>query len=309
MPHNLTESQKFRRTHWCREEMQRCEVCAHSLSGLKWCAGASTSGAYRLLVEAYNKAALSKRTCREWFQKFENGDFDVEHKARSGRPKIYEDAELEELLEEHSSQAQKELALTLEVTQQAVLHRLESLGMIHEQEQRFTSYEDTENWVDLWIASKDKEFFRLGSRTLPERWKKVVASDGLVVASCENGSLLQHKNFVYICSMSPKQDATRHRATGGAEINDLDSVTKTASVREVGVDGREIADGHLETHKNSIKEYRDIHYEIRKRKHTCKALSVTCSRVRRREATVLYSSGVHVRGVNAVDLRTEFDTR
>ncbi|GBP46371.1 Mariner Mos1 transposase [Eumeta japonica] len=45
-------------------------------------------------------------------------------------------------------------------------------------EQRFTSYEDTKNWVDSWIASKDKEFFRLRIRTLPERWKKVVASDG-----------------------------------------------------------------------------------------------------------------------------------
>ncbi|GBP47782.1 Mariner Mos1 transposase [Eumeta japonica] len=45
-------------------------------------------------------------------------------------------------------------------------------------EQRFTSYEDTENWVDSWIASKDKKFFRLGIRTQPERWKKVVASDG-----------------------------------------------------------------------------------------------------------------------------------
>ncbi|GBP37987.1 Mariner Mos1 transposase [Eumeta japonica] len=44
-------------------------------------------------------------------------------------------------------------------------------------EQRFTSYEDTKNWVDSWIASKDNEFFRLGIQTLPERWKKV-ASDG-----------------------------------------------------------------------------------------------------------------------------------
>ncbi|GBP44728.1 Mariner Mos1 transposase [Eumeta japonica] len=36
-------------------------------------------------------------------------------------------------------------------------------------EQRFTSYEDTKNWVDSWIASKVMEFFRLGIRTLPER--------------------------------------------------------------------------------------------------------------------------------------------
>ncbi|GBP43043.1 Mariner Mos1 transposase [Eumeta japonica] len=55
---------------------------------------------HRLLVKVYNEAVLSEKTCREWFQKFKNGDFDVEGKDRSGRPKIYEDAELEELLDE-----------------------------------------------------------------------------------------------------------------------------------------------------------------------------------------------------------------
>ncbi|GBP90175.1 Mariner Mos1 transposase [Eumeta japonica] len=203
--------------------------------------------AHRLLVAAYNEAALSERTCREWFQKFKNGDFDEEDKDRSGRPKIYEDAELEELLGEESSQTQKELALTLEVTQQlgVVYYKLlnpnETItgtvyrtvdefesssegktlqcysrhdkiilldsnsrprvtvpmknylktldwevlphppystdiapsdchlfrSMAHAlSEQRFTSYEHTKNWVDSWIASKDKEFFRLEIRTL-----------------------------------------------------------------------------------------------------------------------------------------------
>ena len=42
--------------------------------------------------------------------------------------------------------------------------------------QRFISYEDTKNWVDSWITSKDKEFFGRGIRMLPERWEKVVAS-------------------------------------------------------------------------------------------------------------------------------------
>ncbi|GBP59733.1 Mariner Mos1 transposase [Eumeta japonica] len=93
----------------------------------------STAEAHRLLVEAYNEAAFSERTCREWFQKFKNGDFDVEDKDPGGRPKIYKDAELEELLEEDSSQTQKKLAFTLEVTQQAVSHRLKSLGMIRNQ--------------------------------------------------------------------------------------------------------------------------------------------------------------------------------
>ncbi|GBP87017.1 Mariner Mos1 transposase [Eumeta japonica] len=88
---------------------------------------------HRLLVEAYNEIALSERTCRKGFQKFKNGEFDVKDKDRRKRPKIYEDAELKELLEEYSSQIQKELALTLEVTQQAASYRLKSLGMIQKQ--------------------------------------------------------------------------------------------------------------------------------------------------------------------------------
>ncbi|GBP50081.1 Mariner Mos1 transposase [Eumeta japonica] len=67
----------------------------------------------RVESEAYNEAALSERTCRERFQKFKKHDFDVEDKYCSGCPKIYEDAELEELLKEDSSQTQKELAFTL----------------------------------------------------------------------------------------------------------------------------------------------------------------------------------------------------
>ncbi|GBP49604.1 Mariner Mos1 transposase [Eumeta japonica] len=150
----------------------------------------------RISILPQPPCALDHPCGRRWFQKFKNNDFDVEDKDRSGKQKIYEDSELEELLEEDSSQTQKGPAITLEVTQQAVSHRLKLLGMIHKQdiapsdyhlfrsmahalsEQRFTSYEDNKNWVDAWIASKNKEFVRLGMRTLLERWKKVVASGG-----------------------------------------------------------------------------------------------------------------------------------
>ena len=87
-----------------------------------------------MLVEAYGEAALSERGCREWFQKFENGEFDVGDKECSGRPKVYEDAELEPLLDEDSCRTQEALALlTLGVTQPAISHRLKSLGMIQKQ--------------------------------------------------------------------------------------------------------------------------------------------------------------------------------
>ncbi|KAG5309149.1 MOS1T transposase, partial [Pseudoatta argentina] len=43
---------------------------------------------------------------------------------------------------------------------------------------RFHSYEEAQKWIDSWIASKDMSFFRRGIHVLPERWEKVVSSDG-----------------------------------------------------------------------------------------------------------------------------------
>ncbi|KAG5325834.1 MOS1T transposase, partial [Pseudoatta argentina] len=45
-------------------------------------------------------------------------------------------------------------------------------------EQKFTSYEDCTKWFDSWISFKDEQFFRRGIHSLPERWSKVVESDG-----------------------------------------------------------------------------------------------------------------------------------
>ena len=68
----------------------------------------SAAEAHRLLIETYGEAVLSERSCRVWFQKFKNGEFDIEDKERGGRPKVYEDAELEALLDQDSCQTQEE---------------------------------------------------------------------------------------------------------------------------------------------------------------------------------------------------------
>ena len=68
----------------------------------------SAAEAHRLLAETYGETALSEKSCREWFQKFKNGEFDIEDKERSGRPKVYEDAELEALLDQESCQTQEQ---------------------------------------------------------------------------------------------------------------------------------------------------------------------------------------------------------
>ena len=77
-----------------------------------------------MLVESYGEPALSERSCREWFQKFKNSEFDIEDKERSERPNVYEDAELKALLDQVSCQTQEELVSTLGMTQRAIYHRL-----------------------------------------------------------------------------------------------------------------------------------------------------------------------------------------
>jgi len=44
--------------------------------------------------------------------------------------------------------------------------------------QKFSLYEDTKKWINLWITSKDAYLFRRGIRMLAERWEKVMISDG-----------------------------------------------------------------------------------------------------------------------------------
>ncbi|KAG5318790.1 MOS1T transposase, partial [Pseudoatta argentina] len=122
------------------------------------------------------------------------------------------DKELEQLLDEDPSQTLAELGKILQVDESTVSKRLKGLGMIQKQghwvpyelkprdverrfgtcelllqrqkrkgflaDRRFHSYEEAQKWIDSWIASKDMSFFRRGIHVLPERWEKVVSSDG-----------------------------------------------------------------------------------------------------------------------------------
>ena len=43
---------------------------------------------------------------------------------------------------------------------------------------RFTSEQDIKNWLDSFLDAKPAQFFWDGIHKLPERWEKVIASDG-----------------------------------------------------------------------------------------------------------------------------------
>ncbi|GFT94788.1 mariner Mos1 transposase [Trichonephila clavipes] len=86
---------------------------------------------HQMLVEAYVCNALSRVQRYRWFEKFQNGDFDVRN-ARSvaDQQKKFEDAELQALLDEDDSQTQEHLAEQLNVDQSTVSRRLKAMGKI-----------------------------------------------------------------------------------------------------------------------------------------------------------------------------------
>ena len=86
-----------------------------------------------MLSSTYGEAALSEGTCCKRFQRFKNGDFDVEGLHGGGKEKFFEDSKFEVLLAEDSCQTQ------------AISKRLKAMGIIQKQR----------NWVQNEFNSRD----------------------------------------------------------------------------------------------------------------------------------------------------------
>lgn len=112
----------------------------------------SAAEAHKILVETYGDHALSETTCRDWFRRFKNNDFDVEVKERSGAPTMFADEILEALLHEDSYQAQAELAESLRVDYTTVSKRLKALGMTQKQE-HWLPYELKSRYVERRLVT------------------------------------------------------------------------------------------------------------------------------------------------------------
>ncbi|KAG5317142.1 MOS1T transposase, partial [Pseudoatta argentina] len=188
----------------------------------------SAAEAHRSLVQTYGDNALSDTTCRDWFRRFKNNDFELEDKERSGAPKKFQDKELEQLLDTITGDRYRlqlmRLSRALKEKRPLYQQRHDRVILLHDNarphvakpvktyletlkwevlphplyspdiapsdfhlfrsmahglaDRRFHSYEEAQKWIDSWIASKDRSFFRRGIHVLPERWEKVVSSDG-----------------------------------------------------------------------------------------------------------------------------------
>jgi len=92
----------------------------------------SAAETHRMLSNTYGEAAISERTCCEWFQHFKNGDFDVEDR-HSGEERFSEMQNWRHYLSKTRVKIKEELVRSLGVTQQAISKRLKAMGMIQKQ--------------------------------------------------------------------------------------------------------------------------------------------------------------------------------
>lgn len=83
---------------------------------------------YRKIIKIYGESSPSIKICEYWFRWFKSGDFDISDKRRSGQPKKFEDAELQELLDENSTQSTSELVRALNIGRTIVTKRLHTMG-------------------------------------------------------------------------------------------------------------------------------------------------------------------------------------
>ena len=74
-------------------------------------------------MKVYGEHALSETTSKDWFRRFKSGDFDLSSKDRGKPPKKFEDAELQALLDEDSTQTLKQLVKALGVDQGTISRR------------------------------------------------------------------------------------------------------------------------------------------------------------------------------------------
>jgi len=104
----------------------------HMREALLFCFNLKKSAAesYRMLVEVYGDNALSETTCRDWFRRFNDDNFDLSDKKRENRPRKIENCQLQTLLDEDDTQSQKMLAEQLGVSQAAISMQLHAIGKV-----------------------------------------------------------------------------------------------------------------------------------------------------------------------------------
>lgn len=90
--------------------------------------GTKAAVAAQKICTAFGDDVVSDRTAQKWFKKFSSGDFNLNDEARSGRPKIINNEDLQQVVEANSSTTCLELAERFNVSDETIRLHLHQLG-------------------------------------------------------------------------------------------------------------------------------------------------------------------------------------
>lgn len=79
---------------------------------------------------SFASESISEITCRDWFRRIKDNDFNVKDKEHAGQPEKLEDRESVALLEEDPCQMLKQLSETLHVNESTPSKRLKAITII-----------------------------------------------------------------------------------------------------------------------------------------------------------------------------------
>ncbi|VDO76661.1 unnamed protein product [Heligmosomoides polygyrus] len=94
----------------------------------EWLLGNDTGTAVANICRACKEDAVSQRTVRRWFNRFESGDTSLEDREHSGRPSTVDDDEVRRCIKEKLEATTRELATTLGCSKSTIHNRLNLLG-------------------------------------------------------------------------------------------------------------------------------------------------------------------------------------
>ena len=72
--------------------------------------GVNATEAAREICSVYGNGAMPESTARRWFSRFKNGNFYLKDRSHTGRPTVFDEDRLNQLLHENPRQTTRELA-------------------------------------------------------------------------------------------------------------------------------------------------------------------------------------------------------
>ncbi|XP_026831394.1 histone-lysine N-methyltransferase SETMAR [Ooceraea biroi] len=92
--------------------------------------GTNASQTHRNLCEVFGQDVITVRSCQFWFEKFRNGDFNLENEPRSGRPSVIDKARLRSRVKETPDITTRELEAEFGVSHGTIINSLHQLGFV-----------------------------------------------------------------------------------------------------------------------------------------------------------------------------------